>query len=94
MTVTRRLILAGLFTAPIAAHAGERRVGSNGTLLHYEAEGAPSDPGKWRVNPATGAYESLWRMGGWTPYHIVIVGDNYFWVDSRDRRYPFRILPD
>ncbi len=52
---------------------------ADGTTI-YHAEGAPPDTGQWRVNAETGAYESLWRSGGWSGYDVARDGDRYLWI--------------
>ncbi len=52
---------------------------ADGTTI-YHAEGAPPDTGQWRVNAETGAYESLWRSGGWSGYDVARDGDQYLWI--------------
>ena len=62
---------------------------TGGTI--YTAEGAPPDPGKWRVNAETDTYESWWERSGWSSYAIERDGAALYWVDSRGRRYPFKV---
>ncbi|MEM0947327.1 MAG: hypothetical protein AAGK37_07970 [Pseudomonadota bacterium] len=64
---------------------------NGGTL--YTPQGAPSDHGKWRVNAAENTYESWWENSGWSSYAIEQEDGALYWVDSRDKRYPFEVLP-
>jgi hypothetical protein len=57
----------------------------------YNAEGAPSDRGRWRINAFTGKYESEWERTGWTPYTIVMTNDGFAWI-NRNRLEPFVVF--
>jgi hypothetical protein len=70
-----------------------QRFGSDGWTL-YEAEGAPPDQGKWRVNPQTNQYESWWERGGWSTYTIIEDEGALFWLGSNGKPQPFQVRPE
>lgn len=62
----------------------------DGTTIYVPDDGKPAE-GRWRVDPATGVYESWWISTGWTPYVVVDVPDgDYAWLNG-DRVETFTV---
>ena len=63
---------------------------TDGTTIYVNDDGQRIE-GRWRVDPATGVYESWWISTGWTPYVVVDVPDgDYAWLNG-DRVETFTI---
>ena len=62
----------------------------DGTTVYVPREGYRAE-GRWRVDPATGVYESWWISTGWTPYVVIDVPDgDYAWLNG-DRIEMFEV---
>ena len=57
----------------------------------YIPDGGRPDHGKWRVNAATGQYESWWERSNWTGYKIMMTNGGFAWV-SRGELQPFEVF--
>lgn len=62
----------------------------SGKTVYAPINGRP-DEGRWRANPDTNRYESMWRSGDWTPYAIVTTDDGFAWVNGEGLE-PFRVM--
>ena len=60
---------------------------------YYAPKNGRSSRGRWRVNDATGEYESEWNESGfWDGYAVTREGEQLFWVGDGVPPQPFQVL--
>ncbi len=84
-------LLTGNTIAGTWSGSSYRQFFGEGGMTMYVPEGGRADPGRWRTNAETNAYESWWEQTGWTPYRVMMTNDGYAWVNGETLE-PFEVM--